>query len=374
MVYLFKFIRIFILLGIIPTILGMAIERALLLKEKGFFCIAFSFVSGILAELSLFALVCIPMAYSRCSFSSVVSVYTIAIVILTIMSIVYLIFVKKKEESQFDVFKIKDLTEKISGNGIYVWLYIGTFIVLFFIQIYFAIYYSGTYIMDDDATYIAFASDALQHDTVFQVSTATGTFSIASFRRMMQSIHIFYAYVAKMCDVTAPVAARVILNVVFLVMAYAVYYMMAVDLFITKSKKSKQDTQNQIENVWVFMIFISILYIFGYYSHYSHSFRLLVTLWQGKAVLATVVTPFLFIVMKRILIMGYRTRCGMYILMLSLASVSLSLMAVSHLIFGVLLLTIIVLFIIKDKKILWYTLWGLILPIFVGVVYFIEKI
>lgn len=356
-----KFILSSIILLILPMILGMSIERTLI-DRKGLYRVAFSYVTGFLLVLALFEIVCVPMIYLNCNLSKISIVYTAILIVLVLGS-----FVMNRRRIVAFFMNIKKKNYYIFHKlNVYSMIYILFFVVLFIVQIYYAINYSSTYNSYDDASYIVYGTDALKDTPVYGINPYSGVYGPEPFHRILQSSNIFYAYISKVTGVSLATVAHTIINVVLLIIAYCVYYMMAVDL-LGKNKCHS-------ENVWIFLDFVAMLYIFGYYSHSALSFRLLGVLWQGKAVLAVIVTPFLFVLMKEFLVQEYRHRYGLYLLMISIASISLSLMALSHILLGIGLSTVIVTCINKKWKNMLYILWAGVVPGIVGAVYLVERI
>ena len=84
--------------------------------------------------------------------------------------------------------------------------------------------------------------------------------------------------------------AQVVLPVVLIIMAYAIYYLIANRLF--------DGNRNQIP---FFMILTEVLVLFGGYSVFSAENFLLVRASQGKAVIANIIIPFLLYLMMKFL-------------------------------------------------------------------------
>ena len=132
-------------------------------------------------------------------------------------------------------------------------------------------------------------------------------------------IYVFYAYAAVITGLGVSVIEHTVCNVLFLLMAYGAFYLMSKMLF------SKDEDR---ENRMIFLVFVSVLYLFGMYSHYSLTFRLVGTIWQGKAFLAVVMIPFLLAICPVYLEKEFSwNRCGA-MMIVSLASMSLTMGAI----------------------------------------------
>lgn len=359
-----KVLMLIIFLFLIPVIIGLPFYLKNI-NESKIINLIFSYVRGFFAVLAIYEILCASFILLNVSFSMFAIAFTVLISLLTMLKMLIVIKWVKDNSGSF----LSGLSFPKFKHNFYSYLYVIGFLVLLVIQIYGAINYSSTVNSIDDATYIVYSTDAVEHNSMYMTNTYTGEFGAVGIKRILQTYNLFPAYISYMTGISVATVAHTVLNVVFLIMAYMVYYLIAYDLLYDKDKaKSSQ------ENIWIFLIFISLLYIFGYYSHSSLSFRLLGALWQGKAVLAVVVTPFIFLIMKRFLTEEYRVANGVYLVVLSIALVSLSLMAVAHILLGVCLTTLIVSIVKRDWKKLWYIPWASIVPMLVGIVYLLDRV
>ena len=147
-----------------------------------------------------------------------------------------------------------------------------------------------------------------------------------------------------------------------LLLAYSCYNYMAEDLY--------EKRKNRI----IFLIFVSLLYLFGYHSHYSMTFRLLGPNSQGKAVLAVIFVPLLFVLFRKMLDYPYDRKFGVLLLFLSDAACSLSLMGVGYMVCitgGMVILSLFR----KQRQWKWllYILWGCSIPCIYACIYLLMK-
>jgi hypothetical protein len=84
--------------------------------------------------------------------------------------------------------------------------------------------------------------------------------------------------------------AQVVLPVVLIAMAYGIYYLFSLSLF------PEQGGQRAL-----FMIFTELLVLFGNYSVYTSETFLIGRLRQGKAMLGSIVVPFLLFLLLELL-------------------------------------------------------------------------
>lgn len=373
---IWKLIKCIFFLVVIPIMLGIPFQ-GLFSDKRVVFRKLFGYVNGFLFMLFVFEIICVAFTYFRWTFSSLVWIYTLCILVIMVGIQIYAVRsgkIKTSIKSMTYIIASHKEINYIRRHGIYYYIFMMFFFVLLGVQIYVAIHYSSTTWSADDASYIVYGTDAIASNYIYISDPYTGGFSIPGIKRTLQSLPIFYAYLASVIGISVPTVAHTVMNVQLIGMAYMVYYMMADQILKLQYVKGasydyKKCERKKQENVWAFMILVAVLYIYGYYSPYSMTFRLLATIWQGKAILATVITPLLFVVMYEILNRKYHNIYGVYLLMLSISSISLSLMAVAHILLGVWLIVGISVFIQKQWRQLIYLIWSGIMPILIGFLY-----
>ena len=140
-----------------------------------------------------------------------------------------------------------------------------------------------THIDDDDAFYVATASTTLETDTVFQYNAYTGDeYESLPSRYVLSPFPIFEAGLSRLYGVPSTVLGHTGMFLIFLPVAYFVYDLLG--SFFWKNKRKERG---------LFLLFLAWMNIFGYYSVYTMSTFLLIRIWQGKAVLASVLLPYL---------------------------------------------------------------------------------
>lgn len=141
----------------------------------------------------------------------------------------------------------------------------------------------------DDATYVATATSAyftndLRHfvpDTGMELASG-GIYSYA-----LAPFGVFWAMFGKLLVLHPTIIMHTLVPIVLIPLSYCVYYLIAKELF---SEKSNQK---------IFMIFVNIINIFGYWSIRSTSAFFLLRIWQGKAVLCSIIIPLtIFLIMR----------------------------------------------------------------------------
>lgn len=299
--------------------------------------LCFAYVAGYFLRLTLFHIVALPMTIFGMHFSTMANIFTVLLVVACVIS-VWL------SRGAIQVKRVKlNLTP-------YEIIYCVTFIGLLLFQVYMAIVMDPTYMTYDDASYTVYSSDALATDYMFITDPRTGMFEQIGFR-IIQSSLLFPAYIALMTGMPVTMVERTFSYTLNLLLAYGCYIYMAEDLY----KKR--------ENQFIFLILLSVIYIFGYHSHYSMTFRLLGPNSQGKAILAVILVPMLFVLLRKWLSRPYRGVCGLFLFLLTNAACALSLMGTAYVIAIVVFIAIMSTIMKRGQcKQFLYVLWSIAMP------------
>lgn len=302
------------------------------------------YVSGYFIMVALFQLICVPMCFLKVKFHILVISYTLILLLICIFSGYRMIRHGLRNDCKFEC-NIRNINK-------FQWFYFTFFLILLAIQLYYAMRYSITYMSYDDATYLTYANSAVQDDKMYLTHYITGNAKQLDFQRSLQSSILFISYMSYITGINVTTMAHTIMSVQLVIMAYGIYYIMAQSFF------------KKIDNRLIFMIILEVLYIFGYYSPYSMTFRLLGPIWQGKAILEVILTPYLFVYIADIFKNEYSRTHGIQLMMYSVASTAFSLggtgtMMIIVFVIGVLL----TLFVYKKWKNLIYLAWGSLAPV-----------
>lgn len=330
-----KNLIILVVMGIVPFLLGRLVtykDRTML--EKNIIC---SYIIGFFTMLAVFQMICVPLTYMYASFRLLVTIYSSVI---TIMCFISIYMNRNKSKLSFG--------EKWKK---YEWIYVGIFCVLMIVQLYHALFYEASYMSADDFDYVVYATSALQDDKIYTANVITGENIALNPKRTLNSYLIFIAYLAKVSGFHTTIIAHTILPVVLIMAAYGVYYLLADYLF------EKRD------NKLIFMIILAVLNIYGEYSHYSMTFRLLGTIWQGKAIAISIGIPFLFILLQKIFQAKYSRRGIWYLLLVTTGMCSLTMMGVGFSIPVILLMAFVYGIWKKEKKYVVYAIGGCFIPV-----------
>lgn len=256
-----------IILFVIPALLGLLVLRLFLPKEKN--NLGLAFVVGIILEFAICELISVPMIYNGRSFKELVKLYTIIVASLSVLSVLVNIFnIKGIFKSILDFLKE---APKI--------LMILTIILIGF-QVYPLIEYMHE--DGDDATYVATATTAIQTNTLYKYSAQTGSEEgeHLALRYRLGPFPLYIAIVSDLIKMHPAITAHTILPIVFIPLTYMIYAVLANKLF-----------DGNKQNVFMFLLIMCILHIWGNYSVRTNFTFLLFRIWQGKAVLANIIIP-----------------------------------------------------------------------------------
>ncbi len=164
---------------------------------------------------------------------------------------------------------------------VFVLVYGIIFAAVLLVQLYFAYGYEVNEWSYDDYDYVVNSQDMISSDTLSYVSYTTGEMPNNQEKRVVVSWPAYISYLAKISGFEVTTVAHTIMPPLFLLVAYLVYFYLS-GLIFTK-----------LDNRLIFMILLAVGFAFGLHSHYSVSFRLLCTIWQGKAILSAILVPFM---------------------------------------------------------------------------------
>ncbi|MDO4632270.1 MAG: DUF6077 domain-containing protein [Eubacteriales bacterium] len=154
--------------------------------------------------------------------------------------------------------------------------------ILFFVMI--AAYVLFMSVDLDDSFYVAAASTAIDRNAMYTYSAYGGYYlGYVPHRYGLSPFPMLLAFFSQCVNVNPATMAHTVLPIALVLFAFAVYYHIAGELF-GEDEKSKGG----------FLFFLALICIYSYYSVYTQGTFLLIRIWQGKAVLAGALLPFLF--------------------------------------------------------------------------------
>lgn len=344
--FVLKAASLFIQFFLVPFLIGKLIlgkEQSEAVRSLSVTCIL-----GLLGTWALFWVLCLPITFLKLPFFVLVVSYTICIVLLSSLSL--WLCIKKDGIHGLK----KKISEWVSGlkakRNLFEYVYMVIFLILLGVQIYYTFFYDITYKSYDDYDYVVESEDIVSKNQIYTTNVTTGEPMELYAKRALNSWIAYIAYLSKVSGFQVTTVAHTFLPVFLLLTAYLVYYYIADYLF------------SDGENRWIFLILLSMAYIFGYYSNYSLTFRLLGPLWQGKAVLSVIVLPFAMVFMPALYRSRFQPRNSLYIMVVSAAACSLTMMGGGMV--GVLYCGLMIVFFIGNRKFTGWkeTLCGLLIP------------
>lgn len=204
------------LILITPYFLGLPWRRLGGARESSFF---FTYTTGYFIRLTLFHLICLPLALMRGRFSVVCNIFTPCLLLLSLISA----YLGRKGTNLEPVNPWKWL----KSRSAYELIYLISFLLIFLFQIFQIIRMDITYMGYDDASYTTYGSNALATDLLFQTDVMTGTFRLITGRRIFSTSLIYNAWISKMTGIPITMVMRTAQAVYVFILAYMVYAYMA---------------------------------------------------------------------------------------------------------------------------------------------------
>ncbi len=238
-------------------------------------------------------------------------------------------------------------------------IYIAFFALALLVQSYFAYKYEINEWSYDDYDYVVSSVDTINNDILSNSSIYTGDSQYMQTKRAASSWTTYIAFISDISGYDVTTVCHTILPVILMWVAYVVYFIIAQALF------------NKKEDVFIFMTLLSVIFIFGNHSHYALTFRMLCTIWQGKAVLFAVIVPFMYYYFMKLFDGEITNKNILPTIAISMGATSLSTM--SMMIIGLLVGSIWITTSIYHKKIqsIRYLIAGLIGPVYQLIFYWL---
>jgi hypothetical protein len=267
-----KMILLLLWLVIIPLYVGVLFTKK---QKEDNSSLIMAYLNGMIVLMALFQIIYIPMVFLEMSLGNLLIVWMSCVGLLACYSLI-----RNRTLKVYRSYFVKEI-KSYTPMMLFVFL-------LILIQI--MIFAMTQHMEGDDAFYIGTAVEAWTHNNMFQVEPYTGTlYTEFPARYVLASFSIFTAAYAKISNMHPTIIAHTVFPCILVPMAYAVYYQLGKHFFKENRKA-----------ITLFMFFIGILHSFGYYSVYSISTFLVQRIWQGKAVLANIIIPFLFLLLLKV--------------------------------------------------------------------------
>lgn len=231
----------------------------------------FRWVSGQFFLWAGFQVACVPMVLTGRKFHALLILFSCFMAAMVLLGVAVEIRRRVKP-----VFKLKVYDDGQKREGILFWFLFWGLLAFQLIQAVRMAYADG-----DDAYYVAVSAATESSDTMYQVLPYTGFGTELDIRHCLAPFPIWIAYLAKVSGMRTAMTAHVVLPVVLIAMAYAVFYLIGAKLFPKKDGKLP-----------LFLVFVQLLVLFGNYSIQTVENFLIARSRQGKAALGSIVIPF----------------------------------------------------------------------------------
>ena len=300
---------------------------------------------GFIFGFALFQLLAIPMTFIECKFTTLTYTWIAIEIIFAFISI------KMNDNSFIQVLK-NDFSNLVKFPKI---LTI-SLVVLIFIQGNAGFKYMHEDY--DDSNFLAKAKVSIDTNSLFKYNDIGEENESLPSRQVLSPFPVYTATLSVAIGIHPLILARTVYPIIFVFMAYMIYGMIGNILFNGDNEK----------NI-VFLIILSLLYIWGGYSKYTNFVFLLYRIWQGKAVLANIIIPFIWLIFLKYINSEASTFSWILLIIVVLSADLTSSMALSLGTLSILILSLV--WAIKDKKIsyLFKTAICIIPNIIYGVIY-----
>ena len=336
-----------VFLGAVPAALGL--PWMMLLPEGNRNRLPACLPAGYFIELAVFHFLAVPFAFLGWPFSTLAVIFSCVTAALVAFSIWFAV-------------RHRPVRLKLPRFTAWELFYLAVFLLLLGWQMYNVAVRDTTFWSYDDASYVTIGADAVRYNRMLVIDESKGIATTVAPNRALQSSLFFPAFLTLITGIPVTVMNRTVLEVFYVFLAYTVFAYMASVVFKKK------------ENGLIFLVILSVLHIWGLYSQYSVTFRLLGPNYQGKAVPAASLIPFMFAFLIQKLEEDYDRKPGVLLMLISTAATAMSLFGAAAFVMN-LALAVILSLIRKPRrwKHLRYLAWGTVMPAVYAGVYFVYK-
>ncbi|WP_026509482.1 MULTISPECIES: DUF6077 domain-containing protein [unclassified Butyrivibrio] len=286
-------------LFIVPMGMGLLIQRILPQTKKtiGITCLCGFLISFAVFEvIGIWCMIKIPYgAFHKCSvaFASVQGILAIAGYAAKIMdiqrdyekkdvNIFYLFFPGDKRAKPEAIISprtdVRVMKFQYSRESLIYW---AVFLVVLIFQLVMAVVIAP--FDGDDSYYVVESLLAQQTDVMNTILPYTGSSTSLDIRHAMAVFPLWIAFIARMSGIHATIVSHTIMPFLIIPLVYLIYLEIGRILF-----GARQDM------IPVYMLFISLFAMFGNTSIYTPETFFMMRTWQGKAMVANFVIPFIF--------------------------------------------------------------------------------
>ena len=215
---------------------------------------------------AIFQIITVPLVIVRAPFIILVALYTLVLVVCTVLGL-------RKVSGLIKNFDVSEVS-------------VPHILAIFLILGQMAVYFFGMHLDEDDSRWIAEANDALTKNTMYLYNPATGAYAGEFVGEVMKDVFspwsMYIAFFAKVTGINASIVAHTILAPLLLAISYMVYHEISKILFKGKVESG------------LFILSVAVINLFFGGNRHTQSVTSLIRIWQGKAVVAAVMIPMIF--------------------------------------------------------------------------------
>lgn len=223
-----------------------------------------SYIYGWMLMLAVFEVLAVPLVFLKASLKELTMIWGAIVILLGVAGL----YCGRSIFSEWEKARIQWNFQK------------GIFILLCFIQIFLVVILQHS--DADDNYFIGIANTSLSTDTLLRYDAYTGM-PAESFplRYVFSPFPLFWACVSRITGIHPAILAHTIFPVILILIAYLIIYEISVEIF--------KEPQKSL----LFCNIMAVLVLFGNYSIYTVSSFMLFRIWQGKAIVASIILPLL---------------------------------------------------------------------------------
>lgn len=292
-----EIILIVLLLVICPCLIGNFYVFIVNMQED--FNQPIKYVVGNIIMWAIFEMIAVPCILLKTTLTVVQCIWLVMIVTISIGGIVLII--KNKAGVLAGGTKFYHKVKQVKEKGL-----LGILIVIIITLVGFQIYQYvfHMHIDNDDSRFIVSACDAYETNQMLQVDPSTGQFVTDAVikRDVVSPWMIYVAMLSKLTRIYPTILAHTILPVFLILMIYFIFWSMGGLLF-----------KGNILSMAMFMCFIAWGNIYFNVSIYTQATFMLIRIWQGKAIVAALIIPFISLLLYYTYVL--KNKKGSYILL-----------------------------------------------------------
>lgn len=285
-----SFLLIAIVLGVVPLVIGAEVTN--MLKTQG--GIIPSYILGFFSMMAICEVIAVPCAFFKLSFILVLILFYAAVASLLFLSVIH--------KSPSKIWNTKDV---ILGLKQYKWFETIALIIMLVLLGVIIVNSLRLYVIDeDDSRFVVTAADIMRTNKLFLTDPNTGItysqwpYGVDVAKDIIAPHAVFCAVMATSTMTSAVVFMHTVYPVILYVVATFVYYLLITELLKSSEKLSKDKHLEAYKYIFIIFIFLYVIYHFSTRATAETVF--LVRLWQGKAILASIIIPLLLYVLMLI--------------------------------------------------------------------------